>query len=63
MYIRNDQASRWILDIRDNLRKFRLEQKTADEELEYIKQQYEILYQLSRAIDGKVRFVGVPRLE
>lgn len=62
MNLRNDQASRWILDIRDNLKKFRLsELQDSAEELQYINEQYEILYQLARAIDGKVHFVGVPR--
>lgn len=59
--IRNDQAVEWLLQISKNLKEFRKKprMKIADKQI-FLNQQYYLLHLMVRALEGKVRFVGVP---
>jgi hypothetical protein len=60
--LQSSQAEQWILDIRDNLEAHKSSlTHDSEQSLDYLSQQYEALYQLVRAVDGKLRFVGVPQ--
>ena len=57
--ITSDQAVRWINSLRKNLNQHRRRRKvTNDERLAFLSDQYQSLYLLNHAIDGKVLFVG-----
>lgn len=61
MRLNHVQAEGWILSIRENLKGFRRKRKMTDKQrLEFVSSQYAALYQLSMAIDGRVKFVGAP---
>jgi hypothetical protein len=55
------QAEQWIRDIRNNVSKFRRKKKITEEtSLEFLSNQYETLFLLTRVLQGKTRLVGVP---
>ncbi len=61
MQLTSEQASYWITDIRKNISELENPEHSLEWKLKYLSIQYFLLFQLSSAIDGKVRFVGVPQ--
>lgn len=59
--ISNDQAVEWLNRISQNLHEFRKKPRMKiAEKQKFLNQQYYLLHLMVRAIEGKVRFVGVP---
>lgn len=59
--LNNQQAVRWLGELREGLKKHRRRRKiTPEERLAFLSEQYNQLYLMHRAIDGRVVFVGAP---
>lgn len=59
--INSVQVIRWISVLRDNLAAHRRRRVITDEErLQFLSTQYDLLFLINKAIEGKVIFVGTP---
>lgn len=62
--ISNAQAVEWLNRISQNLHEFRKKPRMkVSEKQKFLNQQYYLLHLMVRAIEGKVKFVGVPPLK
>lgn len=59
--INNQQCEEWLKQISDNIKNFRKKPRmNIENKVQFLNQQYYLLHLITRAIHGKVRFVGTP---
>lgn len=59
--INNQQCEEWLKQISDNIKDFRKKPRmNIENKVQFLNQQYYLLHLITRAIQGKVRFVGTP---